>query len=145
MAIVVGTDTWVTVDEADAYLTYRMGAGDWFALLKEGNPGNNSKESVLGTAFRELLNCPTLNLVVSSSGDAIKNAQCEMALFLTEHYDEFNDRRAAIATGLNSFSMSKRREDLRTYFVGVPEYIVSMLSAYSEVNTFVDLVSPYDI
>lgn len=145
MAFVVGTDSWITVAEADTYLTYRMGTEEWFNLQPQGSPGTNSKESILGTAFREILNVPSLDISISASGDDVKNAQAEMALFLVEHYDEFNDRRAGISTGLNSFDLGKRQEDLRTFFVGVPEYILSMLDAYSTVNTTVELSGPYDI
>ncbi len=145
MAFVVGVDSWVTVAEADTYLTYRMGSDEWFDLIAEAVPGAVSKETVLGSACKELINCPSITLSISTTNDAVKNAQIEMALFLVEHYDEFNDRRAAIATGLDSFYLGRRREDLRTFFVGVPEYILSMLSDYSNTNQFVEISSPYDI
>jgi len=145
MAFVVGTDSWATVVEADAYLKYRIGTEEWFALSGESTPGTYSKESMLGTAFRELLNCPTIALVKTSTDDNVKNAQIEMALFLTEHFDELNDRRAAIATGLDSFYLGKRREDLTRSFVGIPEYILGMLTDYSNANIFTEIESPYDI
>lgn len=145
MAFVVGVDSWVTVIEADAYLTYRMGTEEWFALTGEAVPGSYSKEALLGTACRELLNCPSISVTLTNTNDNVKNAQIEMALFLTEHFDELNDRRAAIATGLDSFYLGKRREDLRNFFVGVPEYILSMLGDYSNANLFVEISSPYDI
>ena len=145
MAFVIGIDTWATVDEADIYLNYRIGTDEWFALEAEAVPGAYSKQSILGTAFRELLNCPLITVLASNTTDIVKNAQIEMGLFLTEHFDELNDRRAGVATGLDSFYLGKRREDLRTFFVGVPEYILSMLNDYSNSNLFVELSSPYDI
>jgi len=145
MALVVGSNTWVTVTEADEYLTYRMGTDEWFDLQEKGQPGTLSKETVLGTAFRELVNCPSLDLPVSASGDNVKNAQVEMALFLVNHFNELDDRRAGIATGLNSFQLGKRREDLRTFFIGVPEYIITMLGEYASINTTVELKGQYDI
>lgn len=145
MAFTVGVDSWVTVVEADAYLTYRIGTEEWFALKSEDVQGSYSKESVLGTAFMELLNCTLVTLAKENTDSNVKNAQIEMALFLTEHFDELNDRRAAIATGLDSFYLGKRREDLRTFFVGVPEYIISMLIAYTHKNVFAEISGPYDI
>ena len=145
MAFTVGTDTWITVEEADGYLKYRMGTDEWFNLQAEGAPGTLSKESILGTACRELLNVPTLDISMSASGDNVKNAQAEMALFLTLHFDELDDRRAGIATGLNSFILGKRREDLRTFFIGVPDFILSMLQDYSIGNITVEMSGQYDI
>ena len=145
MALVVGTDTWITVIEADNYLKYRMGTEEWFALQKESNPGVRSKETVLGTAYRELLNCPALSVTPDLSNNEVKNAQAEMALFLSTHFEELDDRRAGVATALNSFTLGKRREDLRTFFIGVPEYIIGMLGDYSSTNVTVEINSPYDI
>lgn len=145
MAFVVGTDSWVTVVETDTYLTYRMGVEEWFALPVNADPGVISRESILGSAFHELLNCPAVTLTKSSTNDNVKNAQMEMALFLIEHFDELQDRRAAIATGLNIFWLGRRYEKLEKYTTGIPSYILDMLSDYTNINVFVDMVSPYDI
>lgn len=145
MAFVVGVDSWVTVVEADTYLTYRMGTDTWFALSNETVPGTYSKETVLGTAFRELLNCPAITLTKANTDDSVKNAQIEMALYLTDYFDEMQDRRAAIATGLSIFWLGRRYEKLEKYNTGVPDYILNMLNDYTNMNIFIDTVSPYDI
>ncbi len=146
MAFVVGVDSWVTVEEADTYLTYRLGTEEWFSIPKQTEPGVPSRESILGAAFRELLNCTSLTLTESSTNDNIKNAQIEMALYLTGYFDEMQDRRAAIATGLNIFWLGRRYEKLEKYTTGIPDYILNMLSDYSNLGgVFVDMVSPYDI
>ena len=145
MAFTVGVDSWVTVVEADTYLTYRLGTEEWFALSVDAIPGNHSKESVLGSAFRELLNCPAITLTKASTDENVKNAQIEMALYLTEYADELQDRRAAIATGLNIFWLGRRYEKLEKYSTGVPDYILTMLNDYASSESFVDMVSPYDI
>lgn len=88
MALVVGTNSYVTVAEADTYFGDRFGADDWLALTEE------VKEQLLISAM------PLLETYCDWSGEktddeqvlefprngdtvvpqAIKNGQCELAL-----------------------------------------------------------------
>lgn len=146
MAIVVGTSSWATVAEADAYLTDRINADEWFALPDPpANPGEVSKDSLLISAFRWLMSAPQLSLSASLSSDDIKNAQIEAAWFLYEHHSALNERRAAIFTGVEEFGLSRRKEKLNITNLRIPDFIIGSLGAYNTENVTVTLLGEYDI
>lgn len=144
MSLVVGQNSWVTIAEADTYLTDRMGAGDWFSLSGVGSPGITSKSTLLSTAYFWLLNNPKLELSGSLTDSNVKNGQIESALFLLEHYAALNERRAAIGTGVKSFKLMSRREVLVQDLV-LPAHIAGFFSQYGISNAVVELKGNYDI
>ncbi len=145
MALAVGTNSWATIAEADTLLTDRIDAEAWFALSDTGSPGERSKESLLVTAFSWLLGSSQLSLSVSLSDSNVINAQIEAAWFLQEYYQEIADRRAAIASGVLVLTMSKRREELSINNLGIPDFILGMLSEYQNSNVTALLLGEYDV
>ncbi|GAF85062.1 unnamed protein product [marine sediment metagenome] len=146
MALVVGTNSWATLVEADLYLTDRIHAEVWFTLLDTpANPGEESKESYLISAFYWLSGSPQLEIPASSTAANVKIAQIEGAFFLQEHYEALNERRAAIATGLDSFRYSKRMENLSASDLKIPDYILGMLGEFGTMNTTAILLGEYDL
>ena len=148
MALVIGTDSWATVAEADTYLTNRIHADDWFALnTSPAVPGELAKESLLISAFRWLLYHPQLSLSAGSTDANVLSAQIEGALYLMNHYQEMDDRSAAIATGVTSFSLSKRTEDLDKRFLSIPNDIMGLLKSYMVTagGAFATLKGEYDV
>lgn len=143
MALIVGTNTWATVAEADGYLTLNMSAEEWFALPVTSSPGKTSRESVMVTAFNEIASSSLVSVDKSSTDINVKNAQCEMALFLVKYYDEVYGRRAAIASGLSSFDYSERSEQFNSRDGGgspvLPGNVLGMLIDYSDQNTTVEI------
>jgi len=144
MSLAVGSNSWVTVVEADTYLTDRIGAEAWFALSGAGNPGAASKEVLLVSAYTWLINNPQLKLSASLTDSNVKNGQIEAALFLLEHYDALNERRAAIGTGVKSFKLMSRREVLAQNLT-LPLHIAGFFSQYGVSNAVVELKGMYDI
>ena len=144
MSLIVGQNSWVTISEADSYLTIRMSAEDWFNLSDIANPGEVSKTTLLTTAFRWLMGSPQLSLMSSLTDDFIKNAQIEAALFLLEHYDALNERRAAMFTGVEEFDLSKKSEKLNIGNLQIPDYIIGTLGLYTTENITVELLGHYD-
>ena len=144
MSLVVGQNSWVTISEADSYLTTRMVAEDWFDLNDIANPGETSKSSLLVTAFHWLMNSSELDLSSSLTDDFIKNAQIESALFLLEHYNELNARRAAMYTGVENFKLSEKSEKLNISNLQIPNYIMGKLSIYNTENVIIELAGHYD-
>lgn len=143
MALTVGINTWITVVEADAYLQYNMSAEEWFDLVVVGAKGTMTKESILVTAFNEIIASPLVAVDADNTDDRVKAAQSEMALFLLKFYDEMYGRRASIASGLSSFSYSERSEDFNSRDGGgspsLPGNVLGLLNEYSQANTTVDL------
>ena len=112
MALVVGENTWGTVTEADTYLTYKTGVSAWFDLSDTGDPGTESKESLLASAFYWLLYDSLYGLSASLTIDAVKIAQFEAAMFLLNNRIEYESRDTLIASGVKSFDRSKWSETL---------------------------------
>lgn len=148
MSLVVGTNSWTTVSEADTYLTNKINAADWFdnTLIPEtDDPGEISKESLLVSAYNWLFSAPELSLPVSTTTDEnVKKAQIEAAWFLYKHDDALDERRAAIYTGVTSFKLSKRSENLDINNLIIPSYIMGYLRGYGVQNTTALLLGEYD-
>ncbi len=145
MALVVGTNSWATETEADDYLTDRIDAGSWFNLTGVAAPGENSKESLLVSAFRWLISSPLLTLSVSSTNSEIKNAQIEASLYLLQHYREMDERRTLVATGVGETRLSRKWETLSANNLAIPDHILGYLVDYvTGVNAVVQLGGHYD-
>ena len=147
MSLTVGSNSYVTVAQANTYLQDRMGTLAWFALEETGAPGVTSKEVLLVTAYNWLLGSPTLDLPAVSSETLLMNAQIESALYLLTYYSGIDSRRAKRAQGVESFKLGDRSE---TFVEGsqseIPSNILGMLMEYSSLGgvTF-DLKGQYDV
>ena len=145
MALIVGQNSWVTVVEADAYLSDRINAEDWFGLNELGVSGEVSRLSLLMSAYYWLLNASQLELSSDLTDDNVKNAQIEAAFFLLEHYTALNQRRAAMSTGVEEFRLSTKREKLNIDKLQIPNHIIGALRSYLvEENTTAQLKGYYD-
>lgn len=145
MAIIIGTNSWVTIAEADTYLTQKINVEDWFTLSDDGVSGGTTKENLLVTAYRWLLDAPGVSLSATTSDDNVKNAQIESAIWLQAYEQEIKDRSSAIYSGVSSFKLSKRSENLDIKNVQIPAFILGMIRSYSEQNTTVDFLGEYDV
>lgn len=121
MAIDVGTNSWVTLAEAETYFSDHIGSTPWDALT------DSNKSKYLITAYRWIYYDSAFPVPASSSETAVKNAQCEAALFLINYYTGHNKREALIAGGVKEFEYGKRREDLTS--VKKPQTVIDMLSS----------------
>ncbi len=106
MSITVGTDSWVTLAEADTFFASHIGSSPWDVL------SGNDKEKYLKTAYRWLYYDSAFSAPAASSETAVKYGQSEAALFLINYYTEYDKHDAMQAQGIKSFEYSKRREDL---------------------------------
>jgi len=132
MSLIVGTNSWVTIAEADTYLEDSMNAGDWFDLPIESGTeqGSKSRSSVLITAFRWLMSHSSLSgLSASLTDDNVKQAQIESAIFLLRYQSDYERRDSLRAMGVSQMSVSKWSESLED--VTLPSNIASLLSSYT--------------
>lgn len=106
IAIIVGTNSWVTLAEANLYLQNKLGADDWSTL------SDSTKEQCLITAFWLIYTWPEVSIPKNSTDEKVKIAQIELAWWLYNHYSEWRERGALIAGGVKSFAISKWRETL---------------------------------
>lgn len=136
----VGVDTWVTLAEANAYLTYRMGAGAWFALSDDSTPGATSKTLLLVNAFNGIRSALGFNVPQVTDDPNVKTAQIECAYYLLNYFGEVEARDVAQAAGLASFEFSKRKETFTGESPRLPYFVTAYLADYSNIGgSFVDL------
>ena len=106
MSLTVGTDTWVTLSEANTYFASHIAADPWDAL------SDANKEKYLKTAYRWIYYDSAFSVPAASTETAVKYGQCEAALFLINYYTEYDKHDAMNAMGIKEFRYSKRSEDL---------------------------------
>lgn len=127
MAIVVGTNSWLTLAEAEIYFSSRIGSAPWSALT------DGDKEKYLISAFYWLYYDSAFTAPSTATDDGVKFAQCEAALFLIVYADEYGKRDALIASGVKEFDYSKWREVLGAE-VKKPAAVVNFMSAVGYYN-----------
>lgn len=148
MSLVVGSNSYVTVLEADEYLTNRIGADKWFTLPDTPlSPGTDSKESFLITSYNWLTGSSALDLPSTSDNQKIKEAQIEASLYLLEYYEAHKDRQAKQAQGVESFTFSKRSEGYTEpgSSSGIPANILGLLAQWQTSQSFFNLKGQYDV
>lgn len=117
--VIVGTNSWVTVAEADAYLDGKYGASAWAAL-----PAGD-KAALLITACNWLRRQTGFSIPITSTDPNVKAAQCEAAWFWYQHGEEWDKRAALYASGVRSFTVMSWSEDLSC--PGLPQFIKDMV------------------
>jgi predicted P-loop ATPase/GTPase len=122
MGIVVGTNSWVTLAEADIYFIDKFNASTWATL------SNTNRIQLLISAYRWIKQ--QNQFIISSISDLLKQAQYETAWYLYKHGDQHDKHQALNAQGVKSFSVSQFSEDIGD--VQFPKYIEDMLSDYIE-------------
>jgi len=138
MAVIKGENTWITVAEADLYLAYRLTASSWFALPESASPGDKSKETLLVTAFFFLQS--KYGIPASSTDDNLRIAQCELALFFCDFYEQYFQAGLLQAEGTGTLSASSASQSFRKD-MDLPEFVLAPLNAFlaTSRNTLVDL------
>jgi len=144
MALVVSQNSWVTIVEADTYLTDRIDASNWFDLEDIGSPGAKSKTTLLASSFQWLIGDPSLELSLTLTDDNVKKAQMEGALFLLNYSKELQGKQAFLSFGGRSFRMSKRWESFDLSALTIPLHIIGLLQEYQRSNVTVELKGHYD-
>lgn len=137
MAVQVGINSWITIAEADAYLTDRIDAVEWFTLADTGAAGSNNKTSYIVSAFYWLYASELFVIPKSNSDQDVKDAQAEVCLFLLKYSSDYERRQALISSGVKDFTRSKWSETLNE--VSVPVNIRGMLHAYDFSNAIVQM------
>jgi len=117
--LIIGTNSYVTLTEANDYLSYKWGATAWSGLT------DANKEILLVSAYRWLNASSEISLPAVAT-DAVKYAQIELAWYLYNHYSEHEKRSALVSQGVTDFTISKFSESLTK--TGLPEYVKELLS-----------------
>lgn len=121
MSIVVGTNSWITLADADIYFSTRINSDTWDALTDE------NKNKYLITAYNWIYYDSAFNVPASSTETAVKYGQCEAALYLITYSSDMSKHDAMIASGITRFKYGKREEDLGT--VKKPKTVIDFFSS----------------
>jgi hypothetical protein len=105
MALIVGINSWVSVEDANLYFADRLGASTHWNTTA-------SKSAALVTAFKQLMGCGLFSLAATDTAQAIKDAQCEMALFLLIHQEDMDSRAGLQAQGVAKAGIVQEEYDL---------------------------------
>ena len=124
VVIVVGTNSWVTETEANTYFEARVTASDyWVNLATINKPALITAYKWLNAGKYTFPATPTQNM---------KDAQCEMALFLIQHQPDLDLRMGLQVQGVIQAGVVKERyrED-NTIELPMPPIVQTLLQEYS--------------
>lgn len=99
MSLTLCTDTFITLADAETYMAKRLGASKFW---HKERTDQDTKEAALATAYRSLVGCGQFSLPTTAGGitQPVKDAQCEMALFLLQHQEDMDGRLGLQAQGV---------------------------------------------
>ncbi|MBM3210596.1 hypothetical protein FJZ33_00130 [Candidatus Poribacteria bacterium] len=128
MSLTVGTNSWVTLEEAEEYMSSRLGAYKfWYTGV--------FKEAALITAYN-FLNSGKFEFPADISVN-MKNAQCEMALFLLQHLEDMDARIGLQAQGVTSAGVVQEGYDLNAVNdIPMPPTVYRYISVYKTETGF---------
>lgn len=134
--LLVGTNSWVTVEEADAYMESRFGS--WEFWTDETN-----KEAALITAYKKIVQSGYFENLPTTSNDNMKDAQCELALFLVMESGDLLRRAGLQSQGVVQAGISKESYDPSARGkLAFPPEVLALLKEYTDQNSgafFLDL------
>ncbi len=123
MAIVVGTNSWLSEADANTYFDNRIKAGDYWI----DDAGDN--EPALVTAYN-WLNAGNYAFPDDAT-QPMKDAQCEMALFLLQHQPDLDLRMGLQAQGVIAAGVVKERYKDDNYVeLPIPPIVQKLLESY---------------
>ncbi len=120
MPLVIGTNTWISVSDADGYFTYKYNADAWSTF------SNSTKEKLLVSAYRWINSLYAISIATVTQ--KLKDAQCETAWYLYKFQPEHEKRAALYNQGVTSFEIIDFSEDLKG--AQFPDYIFEMIKEF---------------
>jgi hypothetical protein len=123
VTIIVGTNSWVTLAEANAYFEAKYNVSDEWAALTD-----TVKNQLLISAYNWINQQTIFSIPAASTAYIVKQAQFEAAWYLYKFGKEDEKRRALIGQGVTSFDLSQWSETLDKY--EFPAFITGMLDDF---------------
>jgi hypothetical protein len=120
ITITVGTNSWVTLTEANDYLESQFG-NNWDSITSD-----DDKKKCLITAFWLIYTWPDYSIPKTSTEENVKYAQIKLADWIYSNYSDWKEHGAMIAAGIKSFALPKWRETLIDQ--GLPFEVQSLLN-----------------
>lgn len=102
--LVVDTNSWVTEAEADNYMDSRFGSVEFW-------DDDTQKAAALITAYKRIVDSGRFAALPDTATQGMKDAQCEMALFLVAEGGDILRRKGLQAQGVVSAGIVKEVYD----------------------------------
>lgn len=118
-----GTNTWATMAEAEAYFRTRLGSSAFWNYTAE-------KAAAIVTAYKYLVNSGIYDFP-DEIDQVMKDAQCEMALFLLQHISDMDARKGLQAQGVTQAQIVGETYNADAAgTAAIPANVKNMLSDY---------------
>lgn len=139
--LVVNTNSWVTEAEANDYMESRFGSWEFW-------DDETNKAAALITAYKRIAESGAFSNLPSTANQAMKDAQCEMALFLVAEGGDILRRKSLQVQGVTSAGIVKEAYDASVRNrIPFPPEVTKLLEAYAgdlDTNCFFDDLSRDD-
>jgi len=122
MSLVVPTNSWVTVAEANTYLKDRVGVKNYWSATAE-------KSEALVTAWRWLTGAGDYTFPTTAT-QPMKDAQVEYALFMLQHQPDIDLRMGLQAQGVTDAGIVKEKYGGMSTAVPYPPIVSTMLRSF---------------
>lgn len=121
----VDTNSWVTVAEADDYMDSRFGSWEFW-------DDTTNKQAALVTAYKRIVDSGAFANLPDTATQKMKDAQCEMALFLVAEGGDILRRKGLQAQGVLSAGMVKETYDpAERNRIPFPPEVLKLLEEYA--------------
>jgi hypothetical protein len=118
---------WITLAEAETYMETRLGASNFWNTGAE-------KVAALQTAYNQLTSCNLFSFPETAVA-GMKNAQCEMALFLLQHQEDADARMGLQAQGVTQAGVVQESYNLDNVDgIPIPAIVRSILQDYESAS-----------
>jgi len=130
--IVVGTNSWILLADAEIYMLGRLGASKFWNTTVD-------KIAALITAYTQLANCGRWEIPAEISED-MEIAQCEMALYLLQHLEDSDTRAGLQAQGVTAAGIVQETYDPDAKDeLAIPAIVKRLFKAY-ETESSIEIV-----
>lgn len=124
--LIVGTNSWVTVAEADAYMDSRFGSWEFW-------DDDINKEAALITAYKKITQSGFFADLPTVANDNMKDAQCEMALYLIMEGGDLLRRAGLQSQGVIDAGIPKEKYDPAARGkMSFPSDVLALLKDYTQ-------------
>jgi hypothetical protein len=123
--LIIGTNSWLTVAEADAYMDVRFGSWEFWT-------DDTNKEAALITAYKKIVQSGFFDSLPDTANENLKDAQCEMALYLIMEGGDLLRRAGLQAQGVVQAGIPKETYDPEARGkLSFPPEVMALLKEYT--------------
>ena len=123
-ALTINSNTWISLECANEFMSARFGAGEHWDDLSD-----TEKSAALITAFKQIKNSGLFSFPAAATPD-IRDAQCEQALFIVQHQKDADQRLGLQAQGVTSAGIVKEQYKDGRADIAISPIVLRYLDCY---------------